>query len=153
MAVVWVTDGFPTVCDDRTISSLSALAEEYANPEGDEIRVPTFVVGLGPTANLSVVARAGGTGDGYFVADEAGAVEDLLAALRRVANSPALCEFNFPEAADGSPLDPEKVNVQFTPSGGAPEAIGQTDGPASCDATGGWYYDNLDDPETIHICP
>lgn len=153
VAVVWVTDGFPTVCDDTTISGLAAVADSFNKPEDGEIRVPTFVVGLGPVANLSTVARAGGTGDGYFVADADGAVDSLLASLRRVANSPALCEFNFPEAADGSPLDPNKVNMQFTPEGAsAPEAVPQTTGPSACD-NGGWYYDNPADPEKIYVCP
>src|SRR5690606_21994884 len=129
VAVVWVTDGFPTVCDERSIPDLADLAFSFANPEGDEIRVPTFVVGLGTVPNLTTVAKAGGTGDGFFVDDNEGAVDDLLASLRRVANSPALCEFDFPTmAADGSPIDKTKVNMQFVPQGGSPEVIGKTDG-------------------------
>jgi hypothetical protein len=153
IAVVWVTDGYPTVCEDRTISGLAALAASYNEPAGDEIRVPTFVVGLGKVANLTSVAQAGGTGDAFFVAENDTAVDDLLVALRRVANSPALCEFNFPEAADGSPLDKAKVNMQFTPLGGGPEVIKQTEGPASCGASPGWYYDDNDDPSKILVCP
>ena len=154
VAVVWVTDGFPTTCDDQTISGLSKLAESYNKPDDGEIRVPTFVVGLGPIANLSQVARSGGTGDGYFVADADGAVDSLLASLRRVANSPALCEFNFPEASDGSILDPNKVNMQFTAENSSkPELVLQTSGPSACADAGGWYYDNPADPKKIHVCP
>jgi hypothetical protein len=154
IAVVWVTDGYPTVCEDTTISGLAAVAESFNNPEGDELRVPTFVVGLGPTANLSAVAKAGGTGDAYFVAEEAGAVDTLLESLQRVANSPTLCEFDFPVAADGSPLDPEKVNMQYTPLHGAgPEAVPQTTGPSACATSPGWYYDNPADPKKLLVCP
>jgi hypothetical protein len=154
VAVVWVTDGYPTVCDDQTISGLSDLAASYNNPEDGETRIPTFVVGLGPTPNLNVVARAGGTGEGFFVADEeCDAVETLLESLRRVANTPNLCEFNMPRTSDGTAIDLDKVNMQFTPFGGTPSAIGRTDGPASCAETGGWYYDNPEEPEKILVCP
>ena len=154
VAVVWVTDGFPTTCDDQTISGLSALAESYNKPEEGEIRVPTFVVGLAPIPNLSQVARSGGTGDAYFVADADDAVESLRASLRRVANSPTLCEFNFPEASDGSILDPNKVNMQFTPANSStPEPVIQTTGPGACAEAGGWYYDNPEDPKKIRVCP
>jgi hypothetical protein len=77
----------------------------------------------------------------------------LLDSLRRVANTPNLCEFTMPRTADGSIIDLTKVNMQFTPFGGSPETVGQTDGPASCDTTGGWYYDNPEEPEKILVCP
>ncbi len=154
VAVVWVTDGYPTVCDDQTIAGLADLAQLYNNPPEGETRIPTFVVGLGQTPNLDAVARAGGTGDGFFVAnEECDAVGTLTEALRRVANTPTLCEFNMPRTSDGTPIDLDKVNMQFTPFGGNPETIGQTTGPAGCAQTGGWYFDNPEDPEKILVCP
>lgn len=154
VAVVWVTDGYPTVCDDQTIAGLNDIADAYNNPEDGETRIPTFVVGLGPTPNLSSVARAGGTGDGFFVADEeCDAVGTLLESLRRVANTPNLCEFNMPRTSDGTPIDLDKVNMQFTPLGGSPQTIGQTTGPGACTQTGGWYFDNPEEPEKILVCP
>lgn len=153
VAVVWVTDGYQTICDGN-VSDLSALAGAYNNPEDGELRVPTFVVGLGVVPNLKEVARLGGTGDGFFVADHDDAVKSLEDALRRVANSPSLCEFDFPVAADGSALDPEKVNVQFTPQGSAgSEVVYQTDGAASCAKEPGWYYDDPENPTKIEVCP
>jgi hypothetical protein len=104
---------------------------------------------------LSVVAKAGGTGDGFFVADEeCSAVDALLTSLQRVANSPTLCEFDFPVAADGSLLDPDKVNMQYKAlNSSTAEFVGRTDGSASCAEKPGWYYDDPEDPTKIHVCP
>jgi hypothetical protein len=79
-------------------------------------------------------------------------VDDLLASLRRVANSPALCEFEFPTSTEGT-VDKTKINVQFVPEGGGPEVIKKTDGAASCGSSPGWYFDDEDTPTMIHVCP
>ena len=151
-AVVWVTDGFPTRCDGGQ-SDLQDLASSFNNPTGDEKRIPTFVIGLGPVTTLKLVAQAGGTGDGFFVKDNGDAVDSLLQALLRVANSPALCEFDYPTSVDGSRLDSDKVNMQFIDSNGNAEAVLRTDDAASCANNPGWYYDDADNPEKIHVCP
>jgi hypothetical protein len=50
-------------------------------------------------------------------------------------------------------LDYDKVNVQYTPGGGAPQVIPNVMDAASCDpATGGWYYDNPASPTKIILC-
>ncbi len=146
--LVWAADGFPTECDDTSISTLEDLAEEYGNGTP---RVATFVVGLGPVANLKRVADAGGT-EAFFVSDCPTAVEDLLAALKRVSSSPTLCEFEVPPPPAGEFIDPEQVNVTFTTSTGATEVVRKVPSVDSCSG-GGWYFDDPEEPSTIHICP
>lgn len=146
--LVWAADGFPTECDDTSISTLEDLAEEYGNGTP---RVATFVVGLGPVANLKRVADAGGT-EAFFVSDCPTAVEDLLAALKRVSSSPTLCEFEVPDPPEGEFIDPDKVNVTFTTSTGATEVVRKVPDADSCSG-GGWYFDDPDEPTTIRICP
>lgn len=152
-AVVFATDGYPTECERKSISDLVEIAESYANPTDDSPRISTFVVGVGQVPNLKVVAEAGGSTQAYFVGDCPTAVEDLTAALQRVANSPALCGFDLPEAPEGESLDPSKVNMVFTPhSTGDSEIVDRVASPADCGA-GGWYYDNINDPTFVNVCP
>src|SRR5690606_29384311 len=132
--LVWAADGFPTECDDTSISTLEDLAEEYGNGTP---RVATFVVGLGPVADLKRVAHAGGT-EAFFVSDCPTAVSHLLAAGERVSCSPTVCEFEVPGPADGEFADPDKVNVTFPTSTGATEVVRKVPDDDSCSG-GGWY--------------
>jgi hypothetical protein len=44
--------------------------------------------------------------------------------------------------------------IRFTPAGGEPEMIWQISGRDACATLGGgWYYDNPEDPQILHICP
>jgi hypothetical protein len=54
----------------------------------------------------------------------------------------------------GDGIDPGKVNVEFTPGGGAPLTIGQIDSAAECSGvTNGWYYDDPSAPSSLVLCP
>lgn len=157
VVVVFATDGYPTDptstveddCDDTAISSLEAVAAEFL--DGDP-RITTFVVGIGEVSNLKRVAEAGGSNNAFFVNDCPTAVEDLTTSLKRVANSPALCGFDIPEPPLGQTIDPDEVNVVFTPKGGAPEIIYKMPDSGNC-GSGGWYYDNNEEPTEIRVCP
>ena len=50
------------------------------------------------------------------------------------------------------PIDPAKVNVNFT-SGGTSETFSQVGSAAECGAAGGWYYDSATNPTKITLCP
>jgi len=157
VVVVFATDGYPTDptsevvddCDDTAISSLEAVAAEFL--AGDP-RISTFVVGIGEVSNLKRVADAGGTNDAFFVNDCPTAIEDLTTSLKRVANSPALCGFDIPEPPLGQTIDPDEVNMVFTPKDGAPEIIYKMPDSGNC-GSGGWYYDNNNEPTQIMVCP
>lgn len=157
--LVLATDGYPTICDDTSISGLEDLVEEYANPADDSPPVPTFVLGVGEVSNLERVAAKGGTGRAFFVADCPTATEDLLAALKRVANSPAACEFELPEPDEGGQIvNCDKVNIIYQQNGSdVTEGIPHVNSLEDCGAAGnGWYYsdDSCTPGETqIQICP
>ncbi len=158
VAVVYATDGFPTVCDNGSIPRLAALAEQYANPTDGSRRIRTFVVGVGVGADAALapglddIAQAGGTHQAHLVVN-AGAIAELTDRLRRMAFSPIMCELDMPQPLGGEIIDPAEINVRFTPRNGDAEIIHNIAGEAQCATSGGgWYYDDPANPSTIHIC-
>jgi len=148
--VVFATDGYPTECDKSQISDLEALAKAYAEPTDGSPRIPTFVIGIGEVSNLTRVARAGGTGDAFFVGDCPSAVEDLQVALTRIATSPVGCEFEIP-APEGELADLTKINFTVTPPDGEPFTFPRLQSESSCGQ--GWYFDDNSAPTKIIACP
>lgn len=64
------------------------------------------------------------------------------------------CELDVPVQEDGTPLDPDKVVVQFTPSGEDARKLVQVTGPTKCKKIDdGWYYDDPSDPKKVILCP
>jgi hypothetical protein len=65
----------------------------------------------------------------------------LQTAFNQIRTTAVSCEYKIPVPTAGA-IDFGKVNVQVTGAGGAVTTIGYVGGRASCDATrGGWYYD------------
>ncbi|HEY8073608.1 MAG TPA: hypothetical protein VIF62_05855, partial [Labilithrix sp.] len=63
-------------------------------------------------------------------------------------------EFQVPQAKDGSPADPTKVVVTYTPSGGAAEPLTQVTDASKCGSIpNAWYYDDDAAPTKIVFCP
>ena len=60
--------------------------------------------------------------------------------------------YSRPVPDDGDP-DPNKLNVAFTPEGGAQEVYPRVGSEADCAGEKGWYYDNPTDPAQIILCP
>ena len=64
------------------------------------------------------------------------------------------CDYPIPEPPEGENLDPGKVNVVYTDGNGTPIDIYNVDNAAACLLdTGGWYYDDPNNPTSIHLCP
>jgi hypothetical protein len=63
------------------------------------------------------------------------------------------CEYDIPPPPDMETFDPTKVNVQYTPGGGAPTPILNVPDVGGCGMTGGWYYDDPASPKKIMMCP
>jgi hypothetical protein len=125
----------------------------------------TFVIGSPGSEDarrsLSQMAQAGGTategcshdGNPFYChfdmteeADFAVALRDALASISGLALS---CAYDIPSPPNGGTLDASKVNVLFTPAGGAREVIGQSpSGP--CTDTDGWQYSP--NQEQILLC-
>jgi hypothetical protein len=149
-AVVLATDGVPTECTPQDIPSISSMASTAAaaNPQ-----VLTFVIGIGDLVALHDIAIAGGTNHAYIVQPGVNTTQQLTDALNAIRGELLSCEFDVP-VPDMGTIDYNKVNIEFTPAGGAAQLIGQVPGVGSCDASGGgWYYDNPTAPTKIIMCP
>lgn len=164
---VVITDGTPTFalgCEGTGLVSdpvpSSPLVTEAA--EAREQGVNTFVIGSpgseGAREDLSRMAEAGGTsrpgcsntGPDFCHFDMTGSGDfaaDLRDALGTIAGLTLSCAYDIPAPPSGQVLDPERVNVLFTPQSGAPELIEQSRS-ASC--LEGWRYS--DDGARVLLC-
>jgi hypothetical protein len=165
--VVLITDGIPTYslgCEGtgqaEDAVDPSPLIDEAAAASSRGVR--TFVIGSpgseGARASLSRMAEAGGTaldncshtGPNYChfdmtSQDDLGAgLESVLGIISGVALG---CRYAVPQSGDGALLDASKVNILFTPPGGAQELIGQSLDPACSE---GWQY--AEDQTQIRLC-
>jgi hypothetical protein len=146
--VVLATDGYPTDCAPTDIPSIAAIASAGAAATP---AISTFVIGVGDGLdNLNAIAVAGGS-EAAFVVTDANAGADFAAALEAIRKSLA-CEFIIPTPTSGEP-DYDKVNVQYTPGGGMAAIVGKVADLAACTDEGGWYYDDPQNPQVIHLCP
>jgi hypothetical protein len=71
-----------------------------------------------------------------------------------VAKAELDCTWQIPEAPSGQDFDKGRVNVRYTPGEGSPpESILQAKDAASCGRSGGWYYDDAEQPHDLIACP
>jgi hypothetical protein len=149
--VVLVTDGEPNGCNEN-IQDIAALAGAALTSQN----VLTYAVGLSGSneQQMNEIARAGGTQQGIFIGGSTNAQADLLAALKSIQGQIMSCTFAMPTSNDPTrPIDPNKINVNFTPTGGSKTTIPQVPDAGSCTSAGGWYYDNPAAPTQIILCP
>jgi len=155
--VVLITDGIPTYSlgcvgtgqQDDAVDP-SPLVTEAGSALSEGIR--TFVIGSpgseSARESLSRMAEAGGTArDGcshsgpnychFDMTEERDLGAGLASALKAITGLALSCRYDIPQPASGSLLDPGKVNVLFTPPGGAEELILQSPGQSCSD---GWQY-------------
>lgn len=69
-----------------------------------------------------------------------------------VQNIELACEWAIPPVPMGETFAKNKVNVRYTPGGGAPEDIYWVETPAMCGDKGGWYYDDNTTPTKLQAC-
>lgn len=165
--ILLITDGTPTctldcACteDNEPVDSQPLLAEASAAFK-DGVR--TFVIGSPGSEDtrsvLSQLASAGGTArepcrnagpdfchfDMTTQADLASALSDALAEITTNIKS---CEYPIPAPPAGQVLDPDRVNVLYTPEGGSTETLPRD--PSLNDCTDGWQYSS--DAQSINLC-
>jgi hypothetical protein len=147
--VVLVTDGEANGCD-TDIDNIAALASDALAANGTR----TYAIGLtgSQEADMDAIAEAGGTMQGIFVADGANAQQELLEALGEIRGQVLDCDFPMPEAKPGIDVDPNLINVNYTPAGGAQTTLTQVANADACGAGQSWYYDNVADPTRIILC-
>lgn len=150
--VILVTDGDPGGCTNNTASSVAQTAEDAftAIPS-----IRTFVVGMTGAnfSNLENIAEAGGTDEAFDVGSGTSAFVAALESIRQQAIS---CEYILPVPAPSEgTLDFESVSVEYVPGLNEPaEEVSKVDGPGDCgELSGGFYYDDNDEPGRIILCP
>lgn len=165
--VVLITDGTPTYslgCKGTGQISdpvdPSPLIDEAAKALAAGVH--TFVIGSPGSEDaresLSKMAEAGGTatpgcsdnGPNYCHFDmtqKSDLSAGLASALGQITGTALSCRFDIPPPPTGSVLDPNEVNVLFTPPGGTQELIPQS-ASASCDQ--GWEYSP--DQSQVQLC-
>jgi len=161
---VLVTDGTPTQCNTDETALTQLITDGHAKG------VDTYTLGL-PGSDINVLnqyAMAGGTDKAVDVSAGAQAFVAALNAIRgkvahqdkhvvvtsHVIQTPLKCQWKIPPQKMGDPaLDPEKVNLQFTPPNGPPSQFGHVASAAVCPATGNaWYFDDEKNPTQIFLC-
>jgi hypothetical protein len=153
VVVVLATDGDPAGCSQNSPQDVANVA---AAALGSQNSIQTFVIGVGSSlTSLNLVAQAGGTNMAYLV-DTGGSVgQAFTAALNAIRGQATPCDFTIPAQTSQGPVDPQRVNVSFTPRGATqavPVPMTQGGLPANCGANGGWYYDNPMTPKTVKLC-
>ena len=146
VAIVMVTDGEPYGCDGNTIANTAMAAQAVA------ARLPTYVIGVGKElGSLKAIAEGGGTDDAFIVSldDPAQTQKDLLAAINLIRGKAISCELTIPAPPAGKRLDPDKVDVQFTGSGGPATSLKYG---TACTGDTGWHYDDATKPTKILLC-
>lgn len=153
VAVVLVSDGQPSQCSS-TIANTTAAARTYATGSPP---VRTYVLGIGPsTANLNMIAQAGGTAPAHLI--ESGGEAELVTAFNAIRDNSITCDYQIP-MRPGERLDFNLVNIQIRVGvNGAITPLGKVDSAAACGAQGGWYYDQPvppgnPPPTKITLCP
>ncbi len=146
VVVLFVTDGEPRQQDScpRDATSIAQVAAN-AYTEG----VLTYAIGLeGSNEQLmNSIASAGGTGRGIFVGSQ-NAESDLLAALNQIRGEAVSCDIQLPSSADS---DPSEAMVKVTLSSGE-MALSRVNGSSDCTNSGGWYFNDNQDPTRILLC-
>lgn len=152
VAVVLVTDGLPSVCDD-TIDTAAATAGAAAVGSPP---IPTYVLGVGTRLdNLNAIARSGGTSSAYLV--ESGGVSELEAALNAIRQNTISCDYVIPPA-NGGAFDFRSATVQarIGLTGNAMQ-LRRVRNASACTAVAGWFYDppalTSADPTRLTLCP
>lgn len=160
VAVLLVTDGepqAPVTCGDAGTGACCPTLPDAVAATADCLAgmpsLKTFVLGVGPSLdNLHRIAAAGGTKQAFLVngGNVSAKVLDALNAIRAAAQVP--CEMTIPDPPSGKSLDLTKVNVVATTIRCESQTILYRDSAASCDATGGWYFDDPKAPHKVILC-
>jgi hypothetical protein len=167
---ILVTDGAPSSCDTNPQNLADIVAA------GSAAGVQTFTLGLpgSNTAFLDQLALAGGTNKSIPITTGAAgqkAFIDALTAIRgkvstqtstqvkRPVTTPLSCQWTIPPPQDGKPLDPNLVNLELVPVGGAPQTFLNVPTEGACSGNNTWHYDvdvtgpNPPTPTQVILCP
>ncbi|MBI5500353.1 MAG: VWA domain-containing protein [Deltaproteobacteria bacterium] len=156
---VAVTDDESDISADEFIASLEALADP-GFPPGWRFHsivaqggIPFIgcITGARIGAHyLELTRRTGGVTASVCETDWS----PIFAALEEVigVRTELPCNYDLPDPPAGMVLDPDLVNLDYTPEGGSTSPIPRVSDPGACPAMG-WYYDDPAAPTQILLCP
>jgi hypothetical protein len=158
--LVLATDGMPTECGLTNSVFQAAMTLQTAQTAMPSI--VTYVIGIFGSnqitraqPNLEQLATAGGTMMPFTLTTGNDLSQRFLTAINQIRGAALACEFTIPKPKMGDMLDFNKVNVRVTTAAG-PEDLFYVGSAASCDATkGGWYYDidpKMGTPTRVLLC-
>ena len=153
-AILLVTDGYPQaplseeVCVPTLDDAVEAARECY-----EEKGVRVYVLGVGPKlTELQKIAEGGGTVQAYLAdQDNADQVLEKFRAVRYAAQLPCQLEVSG-DAVDNDELDVSQSTVGFLDFDCNYQDLAEVDGKAGCGDQGGWYFDDPEHPQQIHLC-
>jgi len=152
--IVLATDGDPTGCSQNTPQDVANVARAAL---AGSAAIQTFVVGVGKSlTSLNLIAQAGGTEKAILVDTGGNLGQAISEAFQQIRGKALPCAYRIPPSPTGQVLDPQKVNVRYTPLNATEAQIipmTRAGDPANCDASPGWYYDNPTAPTAIELCP
>lgn len=132
-----------------------AVTRTQACTEGNPA-IETYVLGVGPfLGNLAQIAEAGGTGDAYLVeeGEETDVAASVLAALNAIRGDAAIpCQISLPPAPEGETLDYFRVNLVYADAACQGSIFEYVATEEACEGDLGWFYDDPESPEVIHLC-
>jgi Mg-chelatase subunit ChlD len=165
--ILLITDGTPTCTlscectEDNVAVDSQPLIDEATQAFENGVR--TFVIGspgseetrdvLSQLASVGGTARENCSNDGpvychFDMTTEPDFAKALAKALSEIGESIRSCEYPIPAPPAGKALDPELVNVLYTPLGGEAETIARDASAADCRE--GWQYSA--DGKNIVLC-
>jgi len=150
-AVILATDGDPSECQ----TSLPAIDAIAAAGYAATPKIPTYVIGVGPSLSaLNGIASAGGTMAAFLVDTGGNVNQQFLQAMNDIRHAALGCTYSVPTDPNGGMVDYGSVNIVYQPgNGGPPVTLPYVMTKANCPATGnGWYYDNPQAPTQILLC-
>lgn len=172
--VVLVTDGNegdPDPCSNPANGppDVPGLVKIVADGHAKGVTVYTLGLQGSSPALLDQIAAAGGTGQEINVGSGQQAFFDALNNIRQTVAvttvthqtttttvaTPLPCEWSIPPVQAGATFNKGKVNIEFTPPGGAAQQFGYVDNLAACQGAGqnAWYYDDATNPTKVLVCP
>jgi len=105
-----------------------------------------------PGATYYALAEAtGGLATSICQSDWSRIFDTLTEAVVESAALP--CTYDIPAPPPGEQLDPDRVNVGYTPRGDAQQIFPRASSRTACGDVAGWYYDDPAAPSAVKLCP
>ena len=102
------------------------------------------------TVYKDLVTQTGGVASDLCLQNFAPVFSQLAAGI--VGSAKLDCGWSIPPPPAGQTFNKGQVNVQYTPGGGTKQPIYKVPSKADCGPSGGWYYDDENNPTTVLVC-